>query len=168
MTVKKQKTIGIDFDGVIHRYSKGWQNGEIYDEPVENAIESLNALLKAGYRVFIFSARQPRQIKRWLKTYSNQLMYMSPADFHDQFYPMQKEDERMIKAEYETNRLQYKLSIVPFWKKFWNKTGVLGITRKKLVADIYIDDRAITFTGSWYMAMYNIGQFKTYQEQNHN
>ena len=29
------KTIAVDFDGVIHKYSKGWQGGEIYDEPVE-------------------------------------------------------------------------------------------------------------------------------------
>lgn len=29
-----KKTIVFDFDGVIHRYSKGWQNGSIYDKPV--------------------------------------------------------------------------------------------------------------------------------------
>lgn len=30
-------TISIDFDGVIHQYSKGWQNGEIYDPPIRGA-----------------------------------------------------------------------------------------------------------------------------------
>jgi hypothetical protein len=129
------KTIAIDFDGVIHKYSKGWQNGEIYDEVVDKSIEAINALCEHGYSVVIFSTRSPRQIKRYLKAKSNPLLYMSQSDFMDQYYPMTSSDEELIKSEYANSKLlQYKLEIVPFWKKFWNKQKVIGITRRKLPA----------------------------------
>lgn len=51
-----QKTIAIDFDGVIHRYSKGWQNGEIYDKPIENRKKQLEVVAKK-YNVVIFTTR---------------------------------------------------------------------------------------------------------------
>jgi phosphoheptose isomerase len=36
--------IGIDFDGVIHKCSKGYHDGTIYDDPVDGALESLKRL----------------------------------------------------------------------------------------------------------------------------
>lgn len=141
------KTIAIDFDGVIHKYSKGWQDGDIYDKPNEGAFEYLNELLSGENSVFIFSTRSPRQIKQWLKRHSNYLLYMSEADFIDQFAPMSNYDEKFVEREYQNKKqLQYKVEIVPFWKKFWNKKGILGITKRKLPAIAYIDDRAVKFT----------------------
>ena len=52
-----QKTIAIDFDGVIHAYSKGWHDGTCYDEPVEGAKEALERLCKRGYHIVIFTCR---------------------------------------------------------------------------------------------------------------
>ena len=52
-----KKTIAVDFDGVIHRYSKGWLDGSIYDPPVSGAAEALYRLKRAGYRVLIFTTR---------------------------------------------------------------------------------------------------------------
>lgn len=71
---KYQKTIGVDFDGVIHKYSKGWHDGTCYDEPVEGAIEALKRLMRRGYWVVIFTCRaeteEGRQsVKQWLKQY---------------------------------------------------------------------------------------------------
>jgi len=48
--------IAVDFDGVIHRYSKGWDNGSICDIPVTGAIQTL-AKLSEKYDVIIFTTR---------------------------------------------------------------------------------------------------------------
>lgn len=57
----------IDFDGVIHRYSRGWANGTAYDEPVPGAREALEHLAVDGYEVVIFSTRDWEQIADWLE-----------------------------------------------------------------------------------------------------
>lgn len=36
-----KKSIAIDFDGVIHDYNNGWQNGKIYGKPIEGAFEGI-------------------------------------------------------------------------------------------------------------------------------
>ena len=38
--------VGIDFDGVIHKCSKGYYDGTVYDEPVDGAFEALKSLSK--------------------------------------------------------------------------------------------------------------------------
>lgn len=121
------KTIAIDFDGVIHKYSSGWQDGTIYDEPIDGSLEAIRDLLKQGYSVFIFSTRSPRQIKRWL----------------DDKYPF------FGNMTYDLSHGGYLTKVIPFWKKFWNEKEVLGITKRKLPAHIYVDDRAYKFEGDW-------------------
>ena len=51
------KTIAVDFDGVIHGYSKGWQDGSIYDPPVAGAAQTLDRLQRAGFRIVIYTTR---------------------------------------------------------------------------------------------------------------
>jgi hypothetical protein len=61
-----QPKLLVDFDGVIHRYSRGWADGSIYDEPMEGAKEALNTLEVCGFEVVIFSTRDGKQIWDWL------------------------------------------------------------------------------------------------------
>lgn len=68
-----KKTIVFDFDGVIHKYSNGWQDGSIYDEPVEG-IKELIAELRETYDVVIVSTRcrdlkGQLEVKDWLDKY---------------------------------------------------------------------------------------------------
>lgn len=59
------RTVAIDFDGVIHRYSQGYQDGTAYDEPVTGAFEAIRALME-HYAVYVHSTRDPHQIQDWL------------------------------------------------------------------------------------------------------
>ena len=48
--------IGVDFDGVIHKNSKGYHDGTVYDEPIEGAREALQKLSEK-YTVIIYTAK---------------------------------------------------------------------------------------------------------------
>ena len=52
--------MAIDFDGVIHKYSKGWQDGSIYDVPMPGVKKALAALNKK-FKIVIFSRRAAHQ-----------------------------------------------------------------------------------------------------------
>lgn len=67
-------TIVFDFDGVIHKYSKGWQDGSIYDGPNQSVIEVIDKLRANGYIVDIVSTRcateeGAKSIGEWLNKY---------------------------------------------------------------------------------------------------
>lgn len=60
------RTIALDFDGVIHRYSRGWADGTIYDEPMPGAIEGIKRL-QERYAVFVFTSREIEAVIPWLE-----------------------------------------------------------------------------------------------------
>lgn len=60
-------TVLVDFDGVLHRYSKGWADGTAYDLPMDGAQHALEVLSRDGYEVVIFSTRDAGQITTWMQ-----------------------------------------------------------------------------------------------------
>jgi hypothetical protein len=58
-------TIAVDFDGVVHQYSRGWQDGTIYDPPMPGALGGLHVLMQQ-HAVFIFTTRDVGQVAEWL------------------------------------------------------------------------------------------------------
>lgn len=50
------QNIAIDFDGVIHNFSKGWHDGTCYGEPIPGSIEAIKSLSQK-FRVVIFTAK---------------------------------------------------------------------------------------------------------------
>lgn len=138
------KTIAIDFDGVIHKYSKGWHDGTIYDEPMKSAFESIKKLMDNGYSVFILSTRNPKQIKKWLDKY---------LWFWDSFAPRMFDN-----ADIDKNFIYgFKSEVIKRRTLFWEKDHVLGITNRKLPAMIYLDDRAMRFV-DWNKAVEDINR----------
>jgi hypothetical protein len=117
-------TVAVDFDGVIHAYSRGWHDGTIYDEPLPGAFDALRDLMTT-YAVMIHTTREPSQVARWIKRRSG------------------------IEASWSTdeNRLG----------EFWNGRDTILVTRRKLPALAYIDDRAIRFT-SWDQALADLAE----------
>lgn len=113
LTLKKGHAVAFDFDGVIHRYSEGWKDGSIYDEPNMEVVRYMNFLMDLGIPVFILSTRDPDQITMWW----NKQCYSHRA-----------------------------AKILPDCA-FWKNTDVVGVTNRKLPAQIYIDDRAYRYTG---------------------
>ena len=66
----KRKTIAIDFDGVIHKYSKGFKGlDNAYDEPMPGTIEALEKLNSLGFDLKIMSSRPAPVIIKWLEKY---------------------------------------------------------------------------------------------------
>src|SRR5580698_8660900 len=59
-------TVAVDFDGVIHTYDKGWQDGTIYGEFMPGAVIGLTRLMQQ-HAVFILTSRNPRQVARWIE-----------------------------------------------------------------------------------------------------
>lgn len=66
----KRKTLAIDFDGVIHKYSKGFKGlDNAYDEPTDGTKDALQKLKDRGYILKILSSRPKEVILPWLKKY---------------------------------------------------------------------------------------------------
>ena len=66
----KEATIAIDFDGVVHLYSKSFQGlYNAYDPPTHGTYDALLRLKEKGYRLIIVSSRDVDTIREWLAKY---------------------------------------------------------------------------------------------------
>lgn len=121
---KRNKTICVDFDGVIHDYSKGWRGIDVYDKPIKGAKEGLQALRAAGWTIIIFTTRNDTpKLREFL-------------DAHGLVYDYINE----------------------------NPLQPVGSEHGKLLEDVYLDDKGITFDGDWEKSINAIQNFKTWQK----
>lgn len=141
-------TIAVDFDGVIHSYRRGWQDGSIYDQPMPGALDGLRELLD-HHAVFIFTARDPEQVAPWLERYG--------------FNVTTDESCERCRGEGGGQGLDADSRPTgPAWEcdtckgsgllTFWNQRDQLLVTNRKLPATAYLDDRAVRFV-DWDQAL---------------
>lgn len=129
-------TIAVDFDGVIHAYTKGWQDGTIYDQPMPGALDGLRLLMEQD-AVFVFTTREPEQVMPWLAEHGFDVTT----------------DESCERCHGEcTHEDPCHACKGSGLLTFWNQRGQLLVTNRKLAATQYLDDRAIRFT-DWEQAL---------------
>ncbi len=141
-------TVAVDFDGVIHAYSRGWQDGSIYDPPLPGAVEALQALM-AEHAVVVITTREPEQVMPWLEglgfdvTIDDRCGRCSGAGFLQEL----DFDGRPAFTEDPCSACKGSGDL---WA--WDARGQILVTSRKFPAVAYIDDRAIRFR-DWQQAM---------------
>lgn len=90
------KTLSIDFDGVIHSYEKGWQNGEIYGHVLPGFFDFVITNLN-NYKFCIFSTRSSDPVLKqkmidWLESEFQKYLDSSGyfVDYQIFHYPSEK------------------------------------------------------------------------------
>jgi len=129
--LKDKPILCLDFDGVIHSYSSGWQGARmIPDPPVKGALRFLNDAQRF-FKVAIYSSRSGQEggleaMQKWLKA---SLMERYPYSYDDIYegilWPTEKPpafltiDDRAMRFEGHFPNPEWLTYFKP-----WNKSGV--------------------------------------------
>lgn len=164
------KTLVLDFDGVIHSYHSGWNGARVIsDEAVPGAISFIISALRQ-YKVAVLSSRSHRlggrrAMKEWLK----QELIKWFNEEHSKILVREKD----CLVESDVLREFYKLcdyhgDFIDPWHLAvteWANDVIKKISWPifKPAAFLTIDDRAITFSGS-FPSLYDIAEFKPWNK----
>lgn len=81
----KKDRLMIDFDGVISKYTNGWNNGILVDDPMDGVKEAIDHFKGLGFEIIIFTTRASKShnvnptseqliqdLQKWLKEHEIQ------------------------------------------------------------------------------------------------
>jgi len=144
----------LDFDGVVHEYTSGWKGATIIPDPP--VADALNFIAKAqkNFRVAIYSSRSHqwggrRAMKRWLRLYAS--VEIEKAVDSDEKWHQPEAIERwpILRYLHEVTK-----STMDPWDEVVDEAArqfvkEIDFPNHKPAAKVSIDDRALTFTGTW-------------------
>lgn len=143
----RRKLLCLDFDGLLHSYTSGWKGPRsIPDPPVDGAMSFLVAAVDV-FDVAIHSSRSRyfggrRAIKQWLRLHLSEHFWSGKdrsTDVSSLYTTTDCQDHYELRADVIIRRISF-----PLWKP---------------PAHVTMDDRAITFNGTW-PSMSEIESFK--------
>jgi hypothetical protein len=176
--MKKKPILVLDFDGVIHSYSSGWKGASVIpDAPVQGSIDFiLNAIKR--YEVAILSSRShqwggKQAMKKWLKTHLIEWLERNFKEFPERDYYLGYLDEEGQKQAWEDWHEFMAISEFNPCMDPWHieVDGWANAIIKKIkwpwfkpAAVMTIDDRAVTFTGT-FPELEEISKFKPWNKK---
>jgi hypothetical protein len=137
----RKLTGAVDFDKVLNDYT-GWEDGEVKTAPLPGAIPGLKLLMEL-FTIFILTTRDPVAVEDWFAKHAPEIPTLVE---HSHVHANQKGLAECIDWADSFERV------------FWNEDEAQGrvlITRRKLPAVFYLDDRAIRFD-SWPNAILDV------------
>ena len=134
----------LDFDGVIHSYTSGWQGASVVtDPPVDGAIDFIMDATR-HFRVAIFSSRSKNilgrlAMKRWLYKHLVNWEWQDAEDRYQELLGVPADWTPFTHGDIDDVHRECARRTVKSLMWPWFKPAAV----------ITIDDRALTFTGNW-------------------
>ena len=145
-----KKIIALDFDGVIHSYTSGWQGPRtISDPPVPGAMEFIVRLQDADFKVVVFSSRSRywfgRRAMRGYIRFAMECQVQADSDLYG-IGLGETALLRRVLAEGEAHMEPWHVAVFDAIQKIMDD---IDFPTEKPPAHLTIDDRAMQFTGTW-------------------
>jgi len=146
----------LDFDGVVHSYTSRWQGASVIpDQPVPGALEFIVKALET-YEVAIFSSRShqwggKRAMKSWLIKH---LVELGNNDYENTPVWWRNYVARSAFADPWNEEVLWAAKCL---------VGEISWPWFKPPAKVTLDDRALTFTGTW-PALETLDAFKPWNK----
>ena len=142
---RNKPIICVDFDGVIHSYDKGWQDGRIYGEVIEGFFDWAEKA-KNDFKLVVYSSRsKDKELSEAMENW----VYEKYTEW--------------LKTEHTKKGLEKSNSETAAERLFHN---TFEFSAEKPAAFVTIDDRAITFKGNWYSELLSPEALKTFKPWN--